>query len=200
VALLILRAGCSDAEFVRSPGSPSADASGPNVWEPYQFTAGESFTYEVTERDRLVGTFSWEVLDSHANGTVTIRTSGTIEGESFESTATGPREDVYAQMLRNPAGSYATTVLLSPIVSSFSGESLAVGQGWEYTNGPDSVSYDVERTDTIAGREVFVTVSRENGVPVYEAWIDPEMSLAAKTVTYEQGQVDVELALTDYSP
>lgn len=179
--------------------APDDPGSGAGVWEPYEFSEGEFYEYEVHEAGERLGTFSWEVL-SASGGTVTVRSAGEIEGESFETTASGTPETVYTGLLGSPAGGYVILGLYAPFVGAFRGESLAVGEGWSYSDGANSVSYRVERTDRIAGRDVFVTVIREDGDPLWETWIDAELAFAAKTVVYDEGEVETEVALTEYRP
>lgn len=168
-------------------------------WMPYDFRAGEFYEYEFVEAGQQVGTLTWEVLSRSADGeSVSVRTAGTFEGQTFETTLTGAPDMVHMNMLGTPAGAYMLVTLYSPFVGAFDGETLSVGQGWSYTDTEGTVSYAVERTDRIAGRDVFVTVLRENGVPVWEVWVDPELSLAAKSVMYDEGQVEFEVSLVDY--
>ena len=176
-----------------SDGSGTADA----VWDPYDFREGEFYEYEIREGGEFLGTFTWEVL-SVAEDSVTVAVTGDVDGQSFEVQTTGPPETAYNSLLTNPAGSYVFIALYGPYVGAFRGETLAVGQGWSYSSGTDSLSYRIERTDSIAGRDVFVTVVRENDVPQYETWIDAELAFAARTVIYDEGEVDVEVRLTEY--
>lgn len=176
-----------------SGGSGSADA----IWDPYDFREGEFYAYEIQEDGEFLGTFTWEVL-SVDEDSVTVAVTGDVDGQSFEVTTTGAPETAYNSLLTNPAGSYVFVALYGPYVGAFRGETLAVGQGWSYSSGSDSLSYRIERTDSIAGRDVFVTVVRENDVPQYETWIDAELAFAAKTVIYDQGEVDLEVRLTEY--
>ncbi|MFC7131707.1 MULTISPECIES: hypothetical protein [Salinibaculum] len=176
-----------------SGGSGTADA----VWDPYDFREGEFYAYEIREGGEFLGTFTWEVL-SVAEDSVTVAVTGDVDGQRFEVQTTGAPETAYNSLLTNPAGSYVFIALYGPYVGAFRGETLAIGQGWSYSSGSDSLSYRIERTDSIAGRDVFVTVVRENDVPQYETWIDADLAFAAKTVIYDEGEVDVEVRLTEY--
>lgn len=168
-------------------------------WDPYEFQAGEFYRFELFEAGSRVGEVSWEVLSRSADGqSVTVEVSGTVDGESFSTTTTGTPETLYTSLLMNPAGSMVFVALYSPFVGAFQGETLAVGEGWSFSDGGTTVSYRIERTDSIAGRDVFVAVVRENGTPLWETWVDPELAFAAKTIIYDEGTVDLEVRLVEY--
>ena len=190
------------ATTTTSEDGDAGDGSGDGTateWEPYDFREGEYYEFEFHEQGSQVGTLAWEVVSVSDDGeTVTVHTTGTFEGQSFETTVTGSPETVYTNMLGTPAAPYLMVALYSPFVTPFYGEQLAIGQGWSYTDSEGTKSYRVERTDRIADRDVFVIVLRENDVPVWEAWVDPELGFAAKSVIYDEGEVDVEVRLVEY--
>lgn len=180
-------------------GGTGDDTATAGVWDPYDFRQGEFYAYEVYEGGARVGSFTWEVPEVADDGqSVTVRVTGEFGGEGFETTVSGSPETAYQSLLGNPSGSYIFLALYSPFVGAFQGETLAVGQGWSYAQGGETMSYRIERTDRIADRDAFVTVVRENGVPQYETWVDTELAFAAKTVIYDGGEVDVEVRLVEY--
>jgi hypothetical protein len=185
-----------------SGGGSGGDGGTNGLWGVYEFRQGERYEFEFEEFAEPVGTLSWEVLSVSGSATdpsVTVRASGEFGGEAFEQTVTGSPETVYFDLLGSSSGTYILLALYSPFVGSFRGEELAVGEGWSYDDGIDTYSYRVERTDSVAGRDVFVTVVRVNDEPVWETWIDPDLALAAKTVVYdEDGAVQFQAALVDY--
>jgi hypothetical protein len=182
-----------------SGGGSGSGSSGDTtaVWAPYEFRQGEYYEYELTESGQSQGTFYWEVL-SVDDESVTVRFSGDMDGEQFETTATGAPESIYSNFVTTPGGSAIFVAFYGPFVGPFAGEALTVGQSWSYTSANETLEYSIERSDSVAGRDVVVSVVRFNGVVEYETWIDTELALAAKTVIYTDGEEDMLVELVDY--
>jgi hypothetical protein len=210
VMLLVSVAGCTGGgggDGATEPTATPTPGGGGNggtdgLWGVYDFREGERYEYEFEEFGDPVGSIAWEVLSASGSGddrTVTIRTSGEVDGEAFDQTVSGDPDSVYTGLLGTGTGTYILLALYSPFVGSFQGEALEVGGGWSYSDGIDSYSYRIDRTDSIAGRDVFVSTVRINDEPVWETWIDPDLALAAKTVIYgETGEVEFQSTLVDY--
>jgi hypothetical protein len=202
VALVI--AGCAGGATTEAPpqsgggdgGGSDGGGDGP-VWSAYEFRTGEYFEYEVVESGERRGTFFWEVESASADS-VTIRAGGDLDGEQFEQTVTGPPDTVYSDLVTTPAGSVVFVAFYGPFVGPFRGEALSVGQSWSYTSGNETLAYAIERTETVAGREAFVSTVRFNGQLEYESWVDPSLAFAVKTVIYTDGEPDLTVTLVEY--
>lgn len=197
LVLLVALAGCSggggpatDGVTPRANGGNSGSGNGSgggggsaaDVRGPYEVRQGEYYEYELIEAGESQGTFYWDVL-SVDDESVTVRFGGDMDGEQFVTT---------------PAGSAIFIAFYGPFVGPFAGEALTVGQSWSYTSANETLEYTIERTDSIAGRDVMVSVVRFNGVVEYETWIDTELAFAAKTVIYTDGEQDRGVELVEY--
>jgi hypothetical protein len=182
------------------PGGPV----GTFAWAPYQFRGTERFRYDVrqTEDGDTQSGFYQLDLEPAGQGRVRMKVTGRLGDESYSSTVT---TGVGPEGIQMGMGQFVTLgpigiTLFNPLAwMMFSGRELAVGDGWSYSGGGESVAIQVERECSQAGQRGLLTVLRTNGEIQQESCVARDVALPLRTLMREDGWV-VELKLVEYRP
>jgi len=177
------------------------------MWTPYDFKGTEHFKFDVkiTEGEEVKEGFY--ILDfSKAEGEkVKMHVKAKLNGDEFESTVTGEKENIYSsmmgQMMFNPAAAPLFVTLFAPWWSIyFVGHKWEVGSGWSMTEeGGKKVSFKIESECEHAGVKGKRGVWREDEKVRAEFCISTEVALPLQVIFNEEEDMSYELTLVEYS-
>lgn len=173
-------------------GSARADE-----WEPFAFDQPARYEYEVFMEGDGTGSIVWDV-QSVSDGEYTVQLIYEMDGERFETTATGTKDTVVQQFYANPGGILLVTTMSQP-AAWYEGRELSTGTKWSYTTPQGSASFAVTGTDTVAGVDCWTSEMRINGSVYHEACFSPDLGLAPYAAYYgEDGTLEMSLTLVAY--
>ncbi|WP_323676613.1 hypothetical protein [Halorubellus sp. PRR65] len=176
--------------------SDSTDAAS-GEWEPFAFETPARYEYEVFMEGDGEGTIVWDV-ESVDDGEYTVTLVYEMNGERYETTATGTKDTVVQQFYTNPGGAVLVTTMSQPS-AWYEGRDLSTGTKWSYSTPQGSASFAVTGTDTIAGVDCWTSEMRVNGSVFHEACFSPDLGLAPYAAYYgEDGTLEMSLTLVAY--
>ena len=171
-------ATATDVETTAAPDTTAAQSGGGGTGETetttdtagassfaYQWTEGESYTYEATSEQGGTTTISWTVTDV-SDGQVTANITSMRSGRTQSSTFTGPQGAVFSGESENlQALTFVVMQLPQQIVAghslqvgnswTLSSDELAVGDGSAQTATPQEITVRVTGTSEVAGTQCF---------------------------------------------
>lgn len=188
-----------------APASPAAAGGLTGAWIPYQFRGTEHFRYDIRTVEDGAEQRGFYQLDLEPAGErrVRIAVQGRLGEDAYSSTITtgvgteGMQVGMGQLMALGPIG----ITLLNPAMwLMVAGRELAIGDGWTYASGGESVSVQVERACEHAGKGGSLVVFRENQEVRSEACLAPGVPLPLRMLFREDDQSVVEMTLTSYRP
>lgn len=177
LAATMVLAGCSGGggptptettadEPTETAESTESDDTDSNAGVPsldYEWTEGESYTYESEAAQGGSSQFTWTVTDV-SDGQVTVEVVSSAAGESTTSTVTGPQGSVFSEL--NETQLFTVLPFVAGQVPQLlaEGQSLSTGESWTVTSGDlqftdqgqtsdDEVTVSVTDTAQIAGNQ-----------------------------------------------
>ena len=192
------------------PSGPVVYPSGPFAWAPYRFRGAEHFRYQVQQREDDQNTEGFYQLDLQAAGAGQSRMTvqGQLGTSSFQTSVTMPVGETgisgpQMMMTFMPLASSGPlfVALFNPAAwIMFGGRQLAIGDGWQNTEGRRSMSVRVESQCTYGGQGGLMVVFRENEQVRQESCISPNVALPLRALLVERNGDRVEMILTEYRP
>jgi curli biogenesis system outer membrane secretion channel CsgG len=192
------------------PSGPVVYPSGPFAWAPYRFRGAEHFRYQVQQREDGQNTEGFYQLDLQPAGAGQARMTvqGQVGTSSFQTSLTMPVGEggiSAPQMMMTfmPLASSGPlfVALFNPAAwIMFGGRQLAIGDGWQNSQGRESMSVRVESQCTYGGQGGLLVVFRENDQVRQESCISPNVALPLRALLVERNGDRVEMFLTEYRP
>lgn len=190
-------------------GSTSADATASAF--TYQWTEGESYTYEASSQQSGTSTYTWRVVDV-SDGEVTANITAAASGQERTSTFTGPQGAIFSGDSQNfQALTFLIMQLPQQVVAghnlqpgnswTLSSEELSMGAGSTQTATPQSIQVDVTGTSQVAGTQCYnieATSSADDSTLnacVKEGW---PFALSLSTTGGGENTISTSLELTEY--
>jgi hypothetical protein len=176
------------------------------TWQPYQFKGSEHFKYsiEVNESGEVKKGFYQLVLKASGEEEVTLHLKAKLGKNSFESTVTAERENLYSslmpQMMFNPATAPLIATLFAPWWGMyFIGHSWKVGSGWSYTDEEGkTVSFKIESECKYAGKKGKRVIWREDDVVKAEICVSEDVALPLSVYLKSDEDSYYKLVLEEY--
>jgi curli biogenesis system outer membrane secretion channel CsgG len=195
---------------VAMPSGPVVYPSGPFAWAPYRFRGAEHFRYQVQQREDDQNTEGFYQLDLQPAGPGQARMTvqGQVGTSSFQTSVTMPVGEggisgPQMMMTFMPLASSGPLfiALFNPAAwIMFGGRQLAIGDGWQNSEGRRSMSVRVESQCTYGGQGGLMVVFRENEQVRQESCISPNVALPLRALLVERNGDRVEMILTEYRP
>jgi len=195
---------------VAMPSGPVVYPSGPFAWAPYRFRGAEHFRYQVQQREDDQNTEGFYQLDLQPAGPGQARMTvqGQVGTSSFQTSVTMPVGEggisgPQMMMTFMPLASSGPlfVALFNPAAwIMFGGRQLAIGDGWQNSEGRRSMSVRVESQCTYGGQGGLMVVFRENEQVRQESCISPNVALPLRALLVERNGDRVEMILTEYRP
>lgn len=192
------------------PSGPVVYPSGPFAWAPYRFRGTEHFRYQVQQREDGQNTEGFYQLDLQAAGAGQARMTvqGQLGTSSFQTSVTMPVGEgglsgPQMMMTFMPLASSGPlfVALFNPATwIMFGGRQLTVGDGWQSSQGGESMSVRVESQCTHGGQGGLLVVFRENDQVRQESCLSPNVALPLRVLMVEERGDRVEMILTEYRP
>jgi curli biogenesis system outer membrane secretion channel CsgG len=192
------------------PSGPVVYPSGPFAWAPYRFRGAEHFRYQVQQREDGQNTEGFYQLDLQPAGAGQARMTvqGQVGTSSFQTSVTMPVGEggisgPQMMMTFMPLASSGPLfiALFNPAAwIMFGGRQLAIGDGWQNSQGGESMSVRVESQCTYGGQGGLLVVFRENDQVRQESCISPNVALPLRALLVEHNGDRVEMILTEYRP
>lgn len=192
------------------PSGPVVYPSGPFAWAPYSFRGAEHFRYQVQQREDGQNTEGFYQLDLQPAGPGQARMTvqGQVGTSSFQTSVTMPVGEggisgPQMMMTFMPLASSGPlfVALFNPAAwIMFGGRQLAIGDGWQNSEGRRSMSVRVESQCTYGGQGGLMVVFRENEQVRQESCISPNVALPLRALLVERNGDRVEMILTEYRP
>jgi hypothetical protein len=131
----------------------------------YQWTEGESYTYEASSEQSGTSTYSWTVTDV-SDGQVTVNITSAASGQTRSSTFSGPQGAIFSGDSQNlQALTFVIVQVPQQLVAgrtlevgnswTLSSEELSVGAGSTNTATPQTVRVEVTGTSQVAGTQCY---------------------------------------------
>jgi curli biogenesis system outer membrane secretion channel CsgG len=211
VAPVVAAAPVAAAAVVAAlPSGPVVYPSGPFAWAPYRFRGTEHFRYQVQQREDDQNTEGFYQLDLQPAGAGQARMTvqGQVGTSSFQTSLTMPLSEggiSAPQMMMTfmPLASSGPlfVALFNPAAwIMFGGRQLAIGDGWQNTEGRRSMSVRVESQCAYGGQGGLMVVFRENEQVRQESCISPNVALPLRVLLGERNGDRIEMILTEYRP
>jgi curli biogenesis system outer membrane secretion channel CsgG len=192
------------------PSGPVVYPSGPFAWAPYSFRGAEHFRYQVQQREDGQNTEGFYQLDLQPAGAGQARMTvqGQVGTSSFQTSLTIPMGEggvsgPQMMMTFMPLASSGPlfVALFNPAAwIMFGGRQLAIGDGWQNSQGRESMSVRVESQCTYGGQGGLLVVFRVNDQVRQESCISPNVALPLRVLLVQENGDRVEMTLTEYRP
>jgi hypothetical protein len=190
----------SDGSDAGDGGTGDGSDGGSDVageWEPFRFDQPARYEYEVYMDGEGNGTIVWDVTSVN-DGEYTVEMVYEMNGERYETTATGTKDTVIQQFYTNPGGIVLVTTMYQPAVW-YEGRDLSTGTKWSSSTPQGSASFAVTGPDTIGGVDCVASEMRINGSVFHEACFSPDLGLAPFAAYYgEDGTLEMSLTLVSF--
>jgi len=131
----------------------------------YQWTEGESYTYEASSEQSGTSTITWTVTDV-SDGQVSVNITAAASGQTRSSTFSGPQGSIFSGDSENlQALTFVIMQVPQQLVAgrtlevgnswTLSSEDLSVGAGSTNTATPQTVRVEVTGTSQVAGTQCY---------------------------------------------
>lgn len=220
VAVVVMMAGCvtggsggdgplgeggegTDAGSDAAGGDGGEDAAGgggdvvAGEWEPFSFETPARYEYDVYIEGEGEGSLVWDV-QSVSDGEYTVQLLYEMDGERFETTATGTKETVMGQLYSNPGAVVLMTTMYQP-ASWYQGRELSAGTQWSYSTPQGSASFAITGQDSIGDVDCWTSEMQINSTVVHDGCFSPALGLAPQAAWYgEDGDLEMSVTLASY--
>lgn len=175
------------------------------AWAPFMFRGSEHFRYSVRQVEDGSTTSGFYQMDLQPAGEGRVRMSvtGQLGDQTYSSTIT---TGVGQQGVRMGYGQFMTLgpvglVLFNPMSwMMLAGRELAVGDGWSYAGGGESVSIRIESECSGAGQAGLLVVFRDNDVVRQESCLARDVALPLRVLLRPDDDDVIEMTLVEYRP
>lgn len=181
-------------------GAVAGDGAGANVgtFEFFEFDSPATYTYDIYLEGEGEGQMVWDVT-AVSGDTATVTLTYDLGGTSFETTASGTRDEVQSALVQSPAAAFLSLGVFSPYYAYYEERGLRIGEQWSYTTGEGSASFAVTERTSHAGVDCYRTEMRVDGNLFHAACVSPDLGLSAYSGYFnEDGSRLLELELTNY--
>lgn len=190
-----------------SGSTDGTDGTSPSSYS-YEWTEGESYTFESVADDGTVATYEWTVTDV-SDGNVTAELVISSGDQEQRTTYTGPQGAIFSGTERNRYAFIFAFMQVPPRLTT--GQSLSTGNSWTLsseafttgdstTEGSQEVTVDVTGTSTVAGQECYDTSASATGSnETLDACVKQDWPFALSlSISGEESGVSGSIEMTDY--
>lgn len=192
----------SDNARSGSDGADDASASVAldNEEEWFNLSKPGRYVFEIESAEEGTGSMAFETTEV-SDGQATVNFQYDLGEDSFESTVTGPVDEVEPQIATSPAYAYLIAIQLGGLPAGLisGGEDLQVGNEFSQQSAEGSMHVEVTETDSYAGIECYVIESRMNETLNQEVCTQQAFGSAPYAAFYdENGDLEQRIELIEY--